>query len=75
MKPLFTLICLADMEAEKKNALELELDYMLASLWDAMVSGDHAEKDKCIARLTQIRTELSFISPGEYEQAAWNNDF
>lgn len=44
-------------ETDAKQALMVELDYELASLYDAMVRGDEAEKVRCKRRLAELRVE------------------
>ncbi|MBD8037117.1 hypothetical protein H9635_10200 [Solibacillus sp. A46] len=41
-----------------KLVLELELDYELASLYDAMQQGDQEEISRCKQRLAEIHKEL-----------------
>lgn len=41
-----------------KKALQLELDYELASLHDAMANGDEKEKERSKARLAEIHAEM-----------------
>lgn len=41
-----------------KQVLELELDYELASLYDAMQQGDQEEISRCKQRLAEIHKEL-----------------
>lgn len=42
-------------KTDAKQALMVELDYELASLYDAMVRGDEAEKARCKARLAELQ--------------------
>ena len=45
-------------EESDKLVLELELDYELASLYDAMHQGDQAQIERSKKRLAEIHTEL-----------------
>ncbi|MDF0725340.1 hypothetical protein PY093_01285 [Cytobacillus sp. S13-E01] len=46
-------------DGEKRIAvLRLELDYELATLYDAMKDNDETKKNECIKKLEKIRQEM-----------------
>lgn len=49
-------------EKPSKQALELELDYELASLYDAMNQGNSTEVERSKARLTEIYAEIDSLA-------------
>lgn len=49
----------SDVVKERKKILELEIDYELSSLYQAMQKEDENEIKKCKNRLIEIQKELS----------------
>lgn len=49
----------SDVAKERKKILELEIDYELSSLYQAMHKEDENEIKKCKNRLIEIQKELS----------------
>lgn len=58
MKQMIKIIRKVDLEKQENEFLKLELDYELATLYDAMQNGDEAQKEKSKARLSKIHAEL-----------------
>lgn len=58
MKQIVKIIRKVDIEKQYEQVLRLELDYELASLYDAMNSGDDVQKEKSKKRLAEIQKEL-----------------
>ncbi|QMT16419.1 hypothetical protein H1Q58_10575 [Planococcus maritimus] len=61
MKQMIQIIRKADVEKEYINTLKLELDYELATLYDAMQQNDGSQKDKSKKRLAEIQVELEAL--------------
>ncbi|QHJ70840.1 hypothetical protein [Planococcus halotolerans] len=61
MKQMIQIIRKADVEKEYIHVLKLELDYELASLFDAMQQDDNREIDKSKKRLQEIHVELEAL--------------
>jgi len=61
MKQMIQIIRKADVEKEYINTLKLELDYELATLYDAMQQNDSSQKDKSKKRLAEIQVELEAL--------------
>lgn len=61
MKQMIQIIRKADVEKEYIHVLKLELDYELASLFDAMQQDDNSEIDKSKKRLQEIHVELEAL--------------
>ena len=61
MKQMIQIIRKADVEKEYINTLKLELDYELATLYDAMQENDSSQKDKSKKRLAEIQAELEAL--------------
>ncbi|MBT2581812.1 hypothetical protein [Planococcus sp. ISL-109] len=61
MKQMIQVIRKADVEKEYVNTLKLELDYELATLYDAMQQNDDEQKAKSKKRLTEIQVELEAL--------------
>lgn len=61
MKQIVKIIRKVDIEKQYEQVLRLELDYELASLYDAMNSGDEIQKAKSKKRLAEIQNELEGI--------------
>ncbi|WP_084244903.1 hypothetical protein [Planomicrobium okeanokoites] len=61
MKQMIQIIRKADVEKEYIHVLKLELDYELASLFDAMQQEDNREIDKSKKRLQEIHVELEAL--------------
>jgi len=62
MKQVVNLIRKADVEKEYVEVLHLELDYELASLYDAMERKDEIEMQKSKKRLKEIHKELEVLN-------------
>lgn len=62
MKQVVHIIRKEDVEKKLIQGLKLELDYELASLFDAMQIQDQAEIDKSNARLIEIHRELGAMN-------------
>ncbi|MEE1131810.1 MAG: hypothetical protein UHX00_09370 [Caryophanon sp.] len=58
MKQIVKIIRKVDIEKQYEQVLRLELDYELASLYDAMNSSDEIQKAKSKKRLAEIQKEL-----------------
>lgn len=61
MKQMIQIIRKADVEKEYIHVLKLELDYELASLFDAMQQDDNHEISKSKKRLQEIHVELEAL--------------
>lgn len=61
MKQMIQIIRKADVEKEYIHVLKLELDYELASLFDAMQQEDVREVNKSKKRLKEIHVELEAL--------------
>ncbi|MBB5179030.1 hypothetical protein HNQ44_000452 [Planomicrobium koreense] len=61
MKQMIQIIRKAEVEKEYINALKLELDYELASLFDAMQQKDELQSGKSKKRLQEIHVELEAL--------------
>ncbi|MFC3211164.1 hypothetical protein [Planomicrobium okeanokoites] len=61
MKQMIQIIRKADVEKEYIHVLKLELDYELASLFDAMQQEDNREIEKSKKRLQEIHVELEAL--------------
>lgn len=61
MKQMIQIIRKADVEKEYIHVLKLELDYELASLFDAMQQQDVREINKSKKRLQEIHMELEAL--------------
>ncbi len=61
MKQMVQIIRKADVEKEYVNVLKLELDYELASLFDAMQQDNNHEVSKSKQRLQEIHVELEAL--------------
>lgn len=61
MKQMIHIIRKADVEKEYVNVLKLELDYELASLFDAMQQNDDSQMEKSKKRLHEIHVELEAL--------------
>jgi len=61
MKQMIQIIRKADVEKEYIHVLKLELDYELASLFDAMQQKDVREINKSKKRLEEIHVELEAL--------------
>ena len=58
MKQVVHVIRKADIEKQYINLLNLELDYELATLHDAIQEKDEKQQDKSKSRLLEIHSEL-----------------
>ncbi|MGP7818897.1 hypothetical protein [Niallia sp. 01092] len=58
MKQLMNLAKTKDMEREKRAVLRLEMDYELATLFDAMNEKNEMQKKESKQKLERIRQEL-----------------
>ncbi|WP_339249469.1 hypothetical protein NSQ43_09070 [Sporosarcina sp. FSL W8-0480] len=58
MKQVVHIIRKAEIEKEYVKLLHLELDYELATLYDAMQEQDSKQAEKSKVRLTEIHSEL-----------------
>lgn len=58
---MIQIIRKADVEKEYINTLKLELDYELATLYDAMQQDDSSQKEKSKKRLAEIQVELEAL--------------
>lgn len=56
--PIVALFQKEKQQELNRQALELDLDYELASLHDAMQQGDYAEVERCKQRLAEIHKKL-----------------
>lgn len=61
MKQMIQIIRKADVEKEYVHVLKLELDYELASLFDAMQQKDDLQMSKSKQRLQEIHVELEAL--------------
>lgn len=61
MKQMIQIIRKADVEKEYIHVLKLELDYELASLFDAMQQEDARQIDESKKRLREIHVELEAL--------------
>lgn len=61
MKQMIQIIRKADVEKEYIHVLKLELDYELASLFDAIQQEDNHEIEKSKKRLQEIHVELEAL--------------
>lgn len=61
MKQTIQIIRKAEVEKEYINALKLELDYELASLFDAIQQKDELQSGKSKKRLQEIHGELEAL--------------
>ncbi|ANU27851.1 hypothetical protein [Planococcus versutus] len=61
MKQMVQIIRKADVEKEYVHVLKLELDYELASLFDAMQQDNNHEVSKSKQRLQEIHVELEAL--------------
>ncbi len=61
MKQMVQIIRKADVEKEYVHVLKLELDYELASLYDAMQQENDHEVSKSKKRLQEIHVELEAL--------------
>ena len=62
MKQVVHVIRKADVEKEYVNMLNLELDYELATLFDALEENDEKQKMKSKHRLVEIHRELEILN-------------
>lgn len=62
MRQLIKIIRKEDLIKEKINNLNLEIDYLLLSLFQAMQINDEDEKLKCKSRLGEIHNEMSLLN-------------
>jgi len=61
VKKMIKIIRKVDIEKRYELMLNLELDYELATLSDAMKANDEKTKLKCKKRLAEIQTELASL--------------
>ncbi|HSI66663.1 MAG TPA: hypothetical protein VK947_04545 [Planococcus sp. (in: firmicutes)] len=61
MKQMIQIIRKADVEKEYINGLKLELDYELASLYDAIQQKNDKEMETAKKRLKEIHAELEAL--------------
>lgn len=61
MRQVIHLIRQEDVEKEYVEVLFLELDYELATLYDAIQQDDEKQKEKSKARLKEITSELELL--------------
>ena len=61
MRQMIQIIRKADVEKEYVHVLKLELDYELASLFDAMQQKDDVQISKSKQRLQEIHVELEAL--------------
>lgn len=59
MKQMIKIIRKVDLEKQYAEILKLELDYELASLYDAMQKKDTAQQEVSKKRLNDIQNELA----------------
>ncbi|ARJ39915.1 MULTISPECIES: hypothetical protein [Sporosarcina] len=62
MKQVVHFIRKEDVEREYVRTLQLELDYELATLYDALQDQDTVQVDKSKLRLTEIHNELETLN-------------
>ena len=58
MKQMIKIIRKVDIEKQYEQLLQLELDYELASLYDAMQTKNERDMEKSKTRLMEIQQEL-----------------
>lgn len=58
MKQMIKIIRKVDVEKQYAYMLSLEVDYELATLFDALQTGDEAQQEKSKQRLNEIHSEL-----------------
>ncbi len=61
MKQMIKIIRKVDIEKQYEHILSLELDYELASLFDAMNEGNAGDMEKSKKRLKEIQEELESL--------------
>jgi len=61
MKQLVNSLKKRDPEKERKAVLRLELDYELATLFEAMADNNEKQKSKSKEKLKKIREELMLL--------------
>lgn len=61
MRQVINLIRQADVEKEYVSILQLELDYELATLFDAIQDNDEKQLAKSKSRLKEITSELELL--------------
>lgn len=61
MRQVINLIRQADVEKEYVQVLQLELDYELATLFDAIQDNDEKQMMKSKTRLKEITSELELL--------------
>lgn len=61
MRQVINLIRQADVEKEYVKVLQLELDYELATLFDAIQENDEKQMMKSKSRLKEISRELDIL--------------
>ena len=59
MKQMIKIIRKVDIEKQYEEILMLEMDYELATLYDAMKENNQIEIEKSKKRLTEIQQELN----------------
>ncbi len=62
MKQVVHVIRKVDIEKEYVHVLNLELDYELATLFEAMEDSDNNQKEKSEKRLAEIHRELEILN-------------
>lgn len=62
MRQVINLIRQADVEKEYVQVLQLELDYELATLFDAIQENDENQMMKSKTRLKEITSELELLN-------------
>lgn len=62
MKQVVHFVRKEDVEREYVRTLQLELDYELATLYDALQEEDTAQADKSKQRLAEIHNELETLN-------------
>ncbi|MCM3357089.1 MULTISPECIES: hypothetical protein [unclassified Psychrobacillus] len=62
MKQVVHIIRKYDMEKEKIQTLKLEMDYQLATLYDAMQDGDQEVISEAKMRLTELHQSLDELN-------------
>lgn len=58
MKQMIKIIRKVDVEKQYAKILSLELDYELATLYDALQNSDTSQQEKSKKRLSEIHSEL-----------------
>ena len=61
MKQMIKIIRKVDIEKQYEEILMLEMDYELATLYEALNKNNQLEIDKCKKRLTEIQQELKSL--------------